>query len=108
MNYHTWTFIGMGVMKDAENHSFDERVRVAADVEALFEREAKESGYYSEIDMAYGTIYITSYPPQQPISAQPLSKPLNRTAAKSFLEKRPSYHSSLSIPAVNAAYCNFL
>jgi hypothetical protein len=53
MNYDTWTFIGMGVMKDVENHSFDERVRVAADVEALFEREAKESGYYSEINMAY-------------------------------------------------------
>jgi tetratricopeptide (TPR) repeat protein len=53
MNYYFWASIGMDVMKDAENHSFDERVRVAADVEALFEREAKESGEYSEIVMAY-------------------------------------------------------
>ena len=51
--YNSWTFFGMDLMKDAENHSFDERVRVAAEVEALFEREANESGDYSDITMAY-------------------------------------------------------
>ncbi|HIA51220.1 MAG TPA: hypothetical protein EYN91_03905 [Candidatus Melainabacteria bacterium] len=36
--YHSWTLLGATVMNDAENLSFEERVRVAADVEAVFER----------------------------------------------------------------------
>jgi len=52
-NIHTWTFIGMGAMKDAENLSFDERVRVAADVEAVFERAREDLGYSCETTMGY-------------------------------------------------------
>lgn len=51
--YHSWTFFGTAVMKDAENHSLDERVRVAADVEAVFERAARDLGYYWENTLGY-------------------------------------------------------
>jgi len=52
-HYHMWTFIGMGVMKDTENHSLDERARVAADVEAVFERAAEDLGHYWDTTMGY-------------------------------------------------------
>jgi hypothetical protein len=51
--YHSWTFFGTAVMKDAENLSLDERVRVAADVEAVFERAAQDLGYYWENTLGY-------------------------------------------------------
>lgn len=51
--YHSWTFFGTAVMKDAERHSFEERVRVAADIEAVFERAAQDLDFYWEITLGY-------------------------------------------------------
>jgi hypothetical protein len=51
--YHLWTFIGTAAMKDVENHSLEDRVRVAADVEAIFERAAKDLDYEDALAMGY-------------------------------------------------------
>lgn len=51
--YHSWISFGTALMKDAENHSVYERVRVAADVEAVFERAAQDLGYYWENILGY-------------------------------------------------------
>lgn len=44
--YHSWTLFGTSLMKDTENLTFDERVLVATDVEAVFERAALDLGFY--------------------------------------------------------------
>lgn len=51
--YHSWTLFGTALMKDTKNLSFEERVRVAADVEAVFERAAQDLGYYWENTLGY-------------------------------------------------------
>ncbi len=51
--YHSWTFSGMAVMKNAKDLSFEERVRVAADVEAVFVRAAEDLGFYWKNTMGY-------------------------------------------------------
>jgi hypothetical protein len=51
--YHSWSFFGKELMKDSENLSFEERVRVAADVEAVYERAAEDLGYYWTNTMGY-------------------------------------------------------
>lgn len=51
--YHSWTFFGTALMKDAKDLSFDERVRVAADVEAVFVRAAEDLGFYWKNTMGY-------------------------------------------------------
>ncbi len=51
--YHSWTFFGAALMKDAKNLSFEDRVRVATDVEAVFERAAQDLGYYWNNTMGY-------------------------------------------------------
>lgn len=55
--YHSWTFFGKAVMKDAEKHSFEERVRVAADVEFAYVRAAEDLGYYWPGTMGYFYYY---------------------------------------------------
>jgi TPR repeat protein len=51
--YLSWTMLGEALMKDAENLGFDQRVRVAADVEAVYERAAEDLGHDWEINRAY-------------------------------------------------------
>jgi tetratricopeptide (TPR) repeat protein len=51
--YHSWTFFGTALMKDAEELSFEERVHVAADVEAVYERAAVDLEYYWENSLGY-------------------------------------------------------
>jgi hypothetical protein len=51
--YHSWTFFGTALMKDSENLSFEERVRVAADVETVYERAAEDLGCYWTNTMGY-------------------------------------------------------
>lgn len=51
--YFRWTFIGRGYLKDIENHSLEERVRVAADLESIFERAAEDSDSFWDKVRAY-------------------------------------------------------
>jgi len=51
--YHAWTFFGMALMKDEENLSFEERVRVAADVESAYERAMQDVGSDWNNDLGY-------------------------------------------------------
>lgn len=51
--YHSWTFFGTAVMKNAKELSFEERVRVAADVESVFVRAAEDLGFYWNNTMGY-------------------------------------------------------
>ena len=51
--YATWISIGAATMKDGEGVSLEERVRVAADVEAIVERAARETGFCPETTLGY-------------------------------------------------------
>ena len=52
-SFGVWMGLEMAIMKDAKRFNLEDRVRVAADVEAVIERAARETSFCPETSLGY-------------------------------------------------------